>query len=194
MPKEKRSWFRLIFFGLIVLMMTASFTDADFLDREDVIDNTFQALTLDFSNRNTANLTEKTLLFNIFGLVPGGFDVASVRLRNEAELPFTYQALVQVTAGNSSLCDAAELRLLKDWQTQYQGGLSTFQYTGQLEPAASEDWVLALSLPSSAPAQLINQTCSFNIVITTLSQPGGSPFSDQEVMQNQISTGGWAGN
>jgi len=176
----------------MVLLATARFTDADFLDREDIFDNVFQALTLDFSNLNTANLTEKSLLFNIFGLQPSGFTLESVRIKQQAELGFTYQVVVEQTIGNPALCQALQLRVMRDWQVLYEGSLMGFNYSSSL--ASDDTWqdlVFMLSLPAQAPPDLANQTCGFNMYVTTLSGEQGSPFTDQEVLTSQVQTGSW---
>lgn len=192
MKNEKRSWFKLVFFGLVVLLASARFTDADFLDREDLADNIFEATTLDFANRDTANLTEKSLFFNIFGLQPTGFAVESVRIKKEGNLGFTYQVVVEQTLGNPALCQALQLRVMRNWQLVYEGSVMAFNYSGALiEENEWHDLVMSLGLPDDAPSDLANQNCGFNIYITTMSGEQGSPFTDQEVLTSQIQTGGW---
>ena len=176
----------------MVLLATARFTDADFLDREDLLNNVFQALTLDFSNLDTANLNEKSLLFNIYGLQPTGFALESVRIKQQAELGFTYQTTVEQTLGNPALCQALQLRVMRDWQVLYEGSLLSFSYSSTLiSDNEWQDLVFVLSLPDQAPLDLANQNCGFNIYVTTLSGEDGSPFSDQEVLTSQVQTGSW---
>jgi len=176
----------------MALFASARFTDADFLDTEDLLNNTFQALTLDFSNLNTANLTQKSLLFNISGLQPSGFGLESVRIKQEAELDFTYQAKVEQTLGNPALCQALQLRVMRDWQVLYEGSLMGFSYSSSVgSDDAWQDLVFVLSLPTQTPSDLANQNCGFNIYLTTFSGDEGSPFTDQEVLTNQVQTGSW---
>jgi len=54
-----------------VILLFSQVTDADLLDREEVTANTVRATTLDFSNRDTANETGKSLFFSVDALADG---------------------------------------------------------------------------------------------------------------------------
>ncbi|NCN06643.1 MAG: hypothetical protein GW946_02255 [Candidatus Pacebacteria bacterium] len=183
---------RLVLVTAVILLFSQA-TDADLLDREEVVANTVRATTLDFSNRDTANETGKSLFFSVHGLIPTGFQVESVRIKNEGELPVTYQLSVSQTAGDVALCNALQVRVLSDWDTKYTGGVLEASFETTVPHTGSSDLVFALSLDDTSTS-LTNMTCAFNIMIASATVVQGKTvfFSDEEVLQNQVATGVWS--
>ena len=176
-----------------VVLLFAQATDADLLDREQIGPNIVRASTLDFSDLDTANETSKSLLFSIQGLVPTGFQVESVRIKNEGELGFQYSISVVKTAGDDAFCSALKLRILKDWTTQYNSDLLAMAYVSELAQGESQDLVFSLGLVDNNES-LIGQNCAFNLVINSVQETsnGTIRFYDQEVLQSQVTAGVWA--
>ncbi|OGJ15750.1 MAG: hypothetical protein A2632_02230 [Candidatus Pacebacteria bacterium RIFCSPHIGHO2_01_FULL_46_16] len=176
-----------------VLLLFSQVTDADLLDREVVSANVVRATTLDFSNLDTANETSKSLFFSVQGMIPSGFQVETVRIKNEGELAVAYQLSATQTAGDGALCSALQLKVLSDWQTEYSGTLTGLSYETTVLEGQKSDLIFALSLDDTT-ASLSNNTCAFNIRVASLTTINGEDiqFTDEEVLQNQVSTGTWS--
>ena len=175
-----------------VVLLFAQATDADLLDREQIGPNIVRASTLDFVNLDTANETGKSLLFSIQGLVPTGFQVESVRIRNEGELDFQYSVSVFITAGDDALCSALKFHVLSNWTTKYDSGLLSLSYVANLDKDESQDLVFSLGLEDTSES-LIGLNCAFNLVVNSVQETenGTMRFYDQEVLQSQVTAGVW---
>ncbi|PIR62478.1 MAG: hypothetical protein COU65_03195 [Candidatus Pacebacteria bacterium CG10_big_fil_rev_8_21_14_0_10_42_12] len=175
-----------------VVLLFAQATDADLLDREQIGPNIVRASTLDFANLDTANETGKSLLFSIQGLVPTGFQVESVRIRNEGELAFQYSISAVKTAGDDAFCSALKMRVFSNWTTKYDSNLLALSYVADMAEGDTQDLVFSLGLDDSSES-LIGQNCAFNLVINTIqeTQNGTMRFYDQEVLQSQVTAGVW---
>ncbi|PIY80494.1 MAG: hypothetical protein COY80_02645 [Candidatus Pacebacteria bacterium CG_4_10_14_0_8_um_filter_42_14] len=175
-----------------VVLLFAQATDADLLDREQIGPNIVRASTLDFVNLDTANETGKSLLFSIQGLVPTGFQVESVRIRNEGELDFQYSVSVFKTAGDDALCSALKFHVLSNWTTKYDSGLLSLSYVANLDKDESQDLVFSLGLEDTSES-LIGLNCAFNLVVNSVQETanGTMRFYDQEVLQSQVTAGVW---
>ncbi len=185
---KKGVFFKLAFFVFAVMIAVTKLTDADLSDQEDVLGNSFTASTLDFANQDTANNFAKSLLFNVSGLVPGGFQVESVRLENKGELDFGYQLTAENFAGDGVLCSVLDLMVLKDWQIKYNGKLNQVSFEGEFAPDQKiQDLVIVLRL-NTADAVLAAKSCAFDLKIKSKDDPEGSVFSDEEVLTNSVTT------
>lgn len=182
----------LVLVGTIVLYMAIP-TDADLLDKETVADNTFTALTLDLQNLDTANQSQKTLLFSIQGLVPGGFAVESIRLKNTGSQTLSYQLSFQQTSGQTEACNALQARILRNWSVIQTTNLPSVGLSGDLAFNEVNDVVFGIELGVNE-ASLQNQSCLFNVVVSAKAKDvtGEVLFSDEEVLQNQIIFGTWS--
>ncbi len=163
-------------------------TDADLTDQEKIAANNFHASTLDFANQSTANNSPKSLLFNVSGLVPGGFQVETVRVKRKGNLGFRYQLKPESLAGDAVLCQALEVMILVDWQVKYTGKLTDLNYQADInEKTDHEDLVVVLKLLDNNQV-LMAKTCGFNFKLATVDETDGSSFSDEETLTNQVST------
>lgn len=181
----------LVVFVIAVVSAYTQFTDADLFDQEVVTSNSLTATTLDFSTNDTANESVKSLFYSVSGMIPSGFQVESVRLKKAGSLPFRYAVSAQKTGGADSLCSSLQLVVLQEWTPIYSGPLLNLNYSGELAEAENwEDLVFVVKL-ESGDASLANQSCGFDFTFTTQKE-AGDRFSDQEVLQNTVSTGSWA--
>lgn len=177
-------------FFIAVFSAYTQFTDADLFDQESVTNNYFEATTLDLTTHDTATELSKTILFSVTGMVPSGFQIETVRLKNAGKLEFPYSVSVQKTAGSDSFCQSLEGVLMQDWTPVYTGNLMSMAFSGELrETEKWEDLVFVVKFTGTA-AELKNQTCNFSISFTS-TLPGGK-FSDTESIQNTIISGTWA--
>ncbi len=176
-----------------VILLFSQVTDADLLDREEVTANTVRATTLDFSNRDTANETGKSLFFSVQGLIPTGFQVESVRVKNEGEMDVSYELTATQTAGDADFCNALQLHVLSDWQTEYSGSLLGLSFDTRMLEGEKSDLVFVVSLDDTSTS-LTNDTCAFNIRVASQQLVDGEVirFSDEEILQNQVTAGTWS--
>lgn len=189
------TWTTLAKLSLItaVIVVVSESTDADLLDRETVPMNSLRASTLDLSTKDTANHTQKSLFFSVQGLLPGGFQVNSVRIENEGELNVEYTITTELTNGADHLCPELQLRVLEDWHQRYHEQLQGFAYSSSLPAGDAEDLVFAVQLANSTTS-LIQSNCTFNFIVTTTQEAGGGAirFRDEETLQNHVATGSWS--
>lgn len=173
-------------------MALSQATDADLLDRETVAMNTLRATTVDLATLDTANNTQKSLFIQIQGLVPHGFQVNSVRIKNDGELNLGVKVTTTSQAGAPELCGALHLRVLKNWQSVYDASLENFVYETSVDSQQAEDLVFAVGLGTS-DASLASKNCTFNFLVESTQEVGGGSirFKDSETLQNQVATSFW---
>lgn len=167
-------------------------TDADLVARDVILDNSWIAATLDFSNRNTANNAPTNFLFTTTNIQPGGFDVKAVRVKNDGQLQLQYQAKAVQTSGDDPFCQALEITVIKDWQKSYQGSLSNFSLESTIPQASHDDWIIMVKLNQNS-LDLINKSCDFNLIFETKknNDKENLGFSDEEILENHLSSGSW---
>ncbi len=179
--------------ALTVLLYMSKPTDADLLDQETVSSNTYTAVTLDLNNLDTANQTQKSVLFSVQGLVPGGFAVESVRFKNTGSQTMTYSLVFQQTAGDAEACSALQVKALRNWSILQDTALTGLAIGGDLSTDQTEDYVLAVSLDSTT-STLQSKSCLFNLSVSARAKDanGSVQFTDEEILQNQIGIGNWS--
>ena len=185
-----KHWFvRSALILLIIILVFSNRTDADLSDQELVAGNFLTVANLDINNQDSANLQPKSSLFQISGLIPTGFQVESVRIRNEGT--FTLEYLIQPSqVSGGLLCSNLELTVLKNWQIIYQGALADFSYSAQLDENAYDDLVLSLALNSNDNS-LQQSSCSFAFLVKSTLDLTTTPLYDEELLQNQVISGTW---
>lgn len=192
MSQRSYRWLKLLIFAFFILVASTKVTDADLIAIEKIRDNFFKALTLDISNKQTANNYPTSQLFNVTGIVPGGFQVESVRIQNDGEIQPNFRIIANKTAGDDTFCNVLNLRILHNWQTVYNAKLMTFSYESTLSNKNYDDLIFIISLDQDI-APLNNRTCQFNFIVYTI-QGGDNQqigFYDEEVLQNVINSGAW---
>lgn len=189
---EAISLVKIIFIPFLVLLVFTGATDADLFDQERINNNSWQAVTLDFSQRNTANNNMISLLFNTSGLLPDGFQVKAVRVKKDGQLDFNYRISIEKTAGYDPFCNSLKIVAMKDWQKEYQGNLVSFFLDDQMSDEGKRDWIFFIGLENN-DADLKNKVCDFNLIFSSWrGEPGNSQgLHDQEVLANHIVAGVW---
>lgn len=181
-----KRWPKLLVLCIGLILVYSQFTDADFIVRKYLRDNIFRATTLDFSNRQTANEFPTSTLFNITGLIPGGFEISSIRVKKEGEQHFNYQIHPEITQ-SSLLCEQLEIAVLtKDLVSLYSGSLINLS----LHSSVSQDYddlIIMVMLNNDVGK---NKRCDFNLVIETQNQDGQikQGLWDEEILSNFISS------
>lgn len=186
---KKRYKLTVLLLGIILGLIKA--TDADLLVRKAIEANFYRASTLDFSNRQTANEFNTSSLFNVSGMLPGGFQVESIRLKLDGELGHNINFRYIKTGGDDGLCSAIKLKVLKNWNSKYYNLLKDFTYNDTFEDRSYVDYILAVELAEEfySNTDIANKSCQFNIEINLNEE--GSNFNDQEILESRIDTGTW---
>jgi len=181
-----KRWPKLLVLAIGLILIQSKFTDADFIVKKFLTDNFFRASTLDFSNRQTANELPTSTLFNITGIIPGGFETSSARIKKEGEMQFSYIISPQFT-NSSVLCEQLKMSVYnRQLQQLYSGDLISLYIQSKVEDNYS-DLIFILSLDSDVGK---NKRCDFNLIIETLDINNNlkKGFWDEEILQNFISS------
>lgn len=164
-------------------------TDADMIDSKTIPNNKWEATTLDFSNRDTANDQVTNLLFNTSGLVRGGFAVKSIRVKKDGQLNFKYQIMSSMTAGDKNLCDNLNIDLYRNWIKVKSNVVDSFSYEIALSSEGIDDWVMVTRLLGDEK-QLMGKECDFELKFSTVTDQVGGFFAERS-LENRITTGSW---
>lgn len=181
-----RFLFLLLMFSLILI----SPTNADFIDKKTIKNNKFTATTLDFSQLKTTNNSTIENLFNIIGISPGGYQINTLRIKNQGETNLSYIIFFEKTNGDDGFCRQLEINLIKDGQSQYQGNLIDLTLTSFLNKDQSfSDWLIYLKLKDNYLSSK-QEICDFNLNIKGFynQQNLKSGFKYQRTISNHVSS------
>lgn len=184
------SLFILIIVGLGLIYTEA--TDADLSAELVARGNSLRATTLEFSNRDTANESRSNSLFNISGLLPGGFDVKASRVKKDGQKNFKYSLSVQNTFGDDLLCHELQLEVWHNKESIYNDKLLSLNINSSIDNQGKDDWIFFISLPKD-DKNLSLKFCEFDFKFSTFNdnpdEIGG--FSDQKLLKNRVASGSW---
>jgi hypothetical protein len=187
---NRLSWFLLLFF---LFLIKSDYTDADIFAERAVRDNTLSAITLDFSNRVTFNENLIDNLFYSIGFIPGGFDLAALKINNDSEQNFTYNLKTIIISGDDNFCQELQLEVFNSqFKSFYKGSLTGLNVNSQLKGYQAESWIFYITLNSSSE-DLKNSRCEFNFDFKTYRQDAnesGGIFAQRKV-NNIISSSDW---
>lgn len=180
---------RLFFLLLIFSLVLIEPTNADFVYKKTIKDNQFSATTLDFSQLKTTNDSPVEKLFNINGILPGGYQVDTLRIKNQGETQFNYSLSFEKISGDDNFCKNLEIEFSKDSQSFYQGSLVDLNLNNSLtQDYLFLDWLIFLRLKDNYLSSQPNY-CEFNLVITGFNNlKPGSGFKYKRIIHNYISS------
>jgi len=178
--------------ALYFFLANTNYTDADIFAERIVKKSKFSMSTLSFSQRHTANNTNISGLFSIYGILPDGFDVKAVRIKKDGQLYFKYRIKFIKTGGDDSFCNALNVRLWNRYTEKYQGRLVDFAVDSTISSNNSDDWIIFLSLDTDDKT-LVNKSCDFNIDFRSWrNQPDEtSGIFSHTVLGNNVTSGVW---
>lgn len=180
-----RIWFLVLIFSLILIKPT----NADFVFTKSIKHNQFSATTLDFSQLKTTNESTADILFNIDSILPGGYQVNTLRIKNQGKSNLHYQIFSEKKSGDDNLCRNLDINLSKNNQTIYQGKLVDLSLVDSFNSEQNFiDWLVTLKLnPNYLGTQSVN--CQFNLNILGFNQDLNqkSGFEYQRVISNYVS-------
>ncbi len=190
---NKKSKFCLILTVFITsILMLSNTTSADLSVKIIVSDNKFLASTLQMLSLDTSNENQLSSLFQINGLIPGGFSVKAFRIKKEGDLGFNYQLKSIKINGDDDLYEALNIKIMQNDKFIFQGKLSELNQKQKIEDQNKEDWIFFVSLDSDNQ-QLANKSCEFELNLKTYrdnpEESGG--FRDEIKVSNYISSGNW---
>lgn len=174
------------------LTLTKS-TDADFIDKKTVINNKMSATTLNFVNTDTATNVPITNLFNINGIIPGGFQVNAVRLKNEGQSNLYNKITTEMVGGDTNFCQSLDIELNYGDQSTFKGKLVNLSNEAPvLNPNTQSDCVIFIRFNKN-DLSLQNKSCQFNFVFNgynkTASQLSGLKY--KKVISSNVTSGNW---
>lgn len=184
---------KVIFLLFSLGLLFTSATDADFVDKKILVDNKMSATTLNFSKNNTATNSPISKLFDINGIVPGGFQVESVRLKNEGQSNLFSKISSEITGGDSNFCQSLEIEFMLEGQSKYKDKLSNLSFTPPvLNPNTQADWLIFIRFNKNEPV-LQNQMCQFNLIFDGFNKniSENSNLKFKKLIQNSIQSGFW---
>jgi len=184
---------RIVLFFMMYILLFTSATDADVSDSEVATGNIFTATTLDMSQNQTSNNQPRSSLFNVTGMIPGGFEVMGVRIKKEGKMDFNYRLSSKQTAGDNGFCESLNVTWLQNWQVKYQGSLSSLILDDRINEDGVDDWVTLVKFEGDSH-NLALKECQFELIFKTWRNDPNevSGFVDEEVLTNRVSSGNWA--
>lgn len=174
-------------------LINTSYTDADLTAERSVLGNRFVAIALNFFAQHTATNTSVSSLFHTTGIVPGGFEIATTRIRRDGQLGFKYRVKAEKVSGDDGLCNALQIRTLnRNLFTKYSGALLGMSITSEITNTNPEDWIFMVSLDDTNSA-LKGRLCEFNITFKTWNTDPDSTkgIFAQRKLTSVISSGNW---
>lgn len=181
----------ILFLG--TFLINTQYTDADIFAEREVVANKFSMISLNFFVKNTINNSEINNLYNLIGIVPGGYDLAALKIKRDGKMNFKYQLKTQKLNGDDTFCSSLNLAVLKrDFTIVYTGKLLDLKLNSQINDKDFEDWIFFLSLDQDG-ANLKNKICEFNFSLKTYrnnpDEKGG--IYAQRLISNVVSSGNW---
>jgi len=179
--------------AIAILLINTDYTDADLFAERNISQNRFVAIVLNFFARHTANNTPVTSLFRTTGIQPGGFDIATTRIRRDGKVEFKYYLKTVKLNGDDNFCKKLKIQTYtRAFQSKYSGSLTDMNIQSTITNDTPEDWVFVVSLDDS-DISLKNKLCEFNIEFrtwnTNLNETKGI-FAERK-LNSIVSSGNW---
>jgi len=164
-------------------------TNADFVFKKTIKNNQFSATTLDFSQLKTSNNSTVENLFNINGILPGGYQVNTLRIKNQGATNFSYSLTFEKVDGSDNFCKNLEINLIKNGQSQYDGYLVDLNLESNLNSDENfSDWLVYIKLKDNYISSK-SEFCDFNLNIIGFNDPNKkSGFKYKRLISNHISS------
>ena len=176
-----------------VFLINTQYTDADIFAERNVKMNKFSATVLNFFAKNTFNNTNVNYLYKTVGILPGGYDLAAVKIKRDGNVQFKYSLKTVKTNGEDILCNGLNIQVLKKDLTQiFSGRLMNLSINSAINNDSPEDWIFFISMDQSDNS-LKNKICEFNFDYKTYRNnpnENGGIFA-QRIINNIVSSGGW---
>jgi hypothetical protein len=184
---------KIIFLTFSIALIFTGVTEADFIDKKFITNNKIAATTLDFNEIDTATNGPMAKLFDINGIVPGGFRVNSIRLKNEGQSNLYNKITSEIIDGDKDFCQSLEIELNYDDQSSFKGKLMDLSFeTPALNPNTQSDWVVFIKFNKN-DLNLQKKSCQFNLIFNGYNKTsnGLSGLKYIKKTNNNITSGEW---
>jgi hypothetical protein len=176
-----------------IFLIKLGFTAADIFAERIVSHNRITAITLDFGALASANTNQITNLFNSPAFQPGGFDLASIRIKGQSNNNFKYRIQIVKISGDDSLCNELKLKVTdRNFKNKFNGRLLDLNTISNIINDDLDEWIFMISLDNNNP-ELRNKTCNFDLDIKTyradINETEG--IFAQRIISNTVSSGTW---
>jgi len=171
------------------MALNVNLTDADLSDEEVITGNKATATTLDLGTKSTINQTTTNILFQTVGLTPGGFDVRSLKIKNDGKVKFNYQVTYERIGGTQEACDLLNMTwFTPKGQKKWEGKVSLLNLNYELPDSGEENLIMTLERQETGG---VLGNCQFDLVFKTirLNQGESGGFRDEERLTNLITLG-----
>ncbi len=186
----KFSWLLIL---LYIFLIQSNYTDADIFAERTITENRMTAIVLDFSTRKTFNNNITNNLFSSFGFLPGGVDVAGIRIKGETDQDFKYYLKTIRIDGDDNFCENLQVRALdKNFKTIYNGSISDLALQSTISGEGNNYWIFAIGF-NNTDANLKNKRCEFDFYFRTYRQntnEEGGIFAERKI-NNVVASGEW---
>lgn len=176
-----------------VILISAEKTSADLIAEKKQANNSISATTLSFVSLNTVNFDPMRWFINIDGIKLNGYEIKSLKIKNEGHLDFNYSIKTNKKSSDDLLCEALTLRIMKDWEKVYEGSLIDLKVSQKISSDRDDDLVFIVSLKKNDKS-FVEKQCNFDFEFKTWKN---SPDEDEkglfakQVLSNTIKTGRW---
>jgi len=175
--------------GFLWMALNVQLTDADLSDEEVITGNKATATTLDLGTKSTINRATTNLLFQTVGLAPGGFDVRSLKIKNDGKVKFSYEVKFERIGGTPEACGQLSMVwFTPKGQKKWEGKVSQLALNYQLPESGEEDLIMTLEREETGGNY---GNCQFDLVFKTIrpNQGESGGFRDEERLTNLITFG-----
>lgn len=176
-----------------LFLLKSGETTADLFAERKISRNRLTATTLNLTAINSLNNLPQTELFNVSGLNPGGFAVASLKIKGESSGRFKYYFRIIKISGDEAFCQQLNLQIFnRSLNEKYNGPLLATDVRLPVSTSGDDDWIFLINLDNNQE-ELKNKVCEFALDVKTYyddpSETGGV-FAQQQIKSAVIS-GGW---
>lgn len=173
--------------------MTARYTTADIFAERIVRNNRFSILSLDFLTLSSFNSDRAIDLFRSSGMLPDGYDIRGIKMKNTSNQDFKYFLNATKISGDDLLCNKLNIKVLdRAFREVYSGSVLDLFYKFKLSSQKTQDWIFLISLDDD-DNEIKNKFCEFSIDLKTyrddVDETGG--IYAKRSMRNMITTGSW---
>lgn len=171
---------------MLALNLWTEMTDADLSVEKIVANNRIRATTLELGSQSTVNRQPINLWFQTVGLLPDGFDVRAVKIKNIGELDYKISGGYQQIGGSEMACSQLNLKLINlAGQVKYDGKANQFNWELELKSGDEENLIGILQLKGGGGQNL---SCQFDLVFKTKrpNQGESGGFKDEKRLTNLV--------
>ena len=172
---------------ILLLMPYMWISNAQYLDEENSIGNTFAASSLDLQLKDTENNLITTPFFDNQKIKKDEEIEKEAKVVNGGSLAFYYSPKFEFKTGVEDVCAATNLVVERDGDEVYDGALSDFDLSSTLVQITGGEDVWSFKLKNeNSDISLQGENCEFEIKFSAFQNNLSTGFSDEEKLANNI--------